>query len=189
MTFDFLAARLTMVESQVRTSDVTDLAIQDAMRLAPREALCSADKAQMAYVDAAFEYAPGKFLMRPREMGKLLQAIKPVAGERALVIAAPYAAQVLSLIGLTVDSAEPGAKLKSGAAYDVIITEGAVDDVPAAWTSALAEGGRLGVVQRSGPVGKARLYTCCEGRCAWREVFDATPPYLAGFEPKSQFAF
>ena len=38
MTFDYQAARLTMVESQVRTSDVTDLCVQDAMRLAPREA-------------------------------------------------------------------------------------------------------------------------------------------------------
>jgi hypothetical protein len=37
MTFDYLAARLTMVESQVRTSDVTDLHVQDAMRIAPRE--------------------------------------------------------------------------------------------------------------------------------------------------------
>ena len=44
MTFDYQAARLTMVESQVRTSDVTDLHVQDAMRIAPREALCPAGK-------------------------------------------------------------------------------------------------------------------------------------------------
>ena len=44
MTFDYQAARLTMVESQVRTSDVTDLHVQDAMRLAARESLVPADK-------------------------------------------------------------------------------------------------------------------------------------------------
>ena len=56
---DFQAARLTMVESQVRTNDVTDLAIQDAMRLAPRETLLPAAKAQIAYAEAEIEYAPG----------------------------------------------------------------------------------------------------------------------------------
>ena len=76
MTFDFRAARLTMVESQVRTADVTDLAITDAMRTAPREGLCP-DKAGLAYADAEIEYAPGLYLMRPREIGKLLQAVQP----------------------------------------------------------------------------------------------------------------
>lgn len=189
MTFDYLAARLTMVESQVRTSDVTDLGVQDAMRLAPREALCPPDKAPVAYADAEIEYAPGRYLMRPREIGKLLQAIKPAPGQSALAIGAPYAAQVLALIGLEVEAVEPDAALNPGARYDVIVTEGAVAEIPAAWTEALAEGGRLGVVLRQGPVGKARLYTCCEGHAVWREVFDSTPPYLPGFEPKAQFAF
>ena len=34
---DFAAARLNMVESQVRTADVTDVRIHDAMRALPRE--------------------------------------------------------------------------------------------------------------------------------------------------------
>jgi len=189
MTFDFQAARLTMVESQVRTSDVTDLGVQDAMRLAPREALCPPDKAHIAYADAELEYAPGRYLMRPREIGKLLQAIKPLAGQKALAIGAPYAAQVLALIGLEVESAEPDAQLNSGARFDVIVTEGAVAEIPSAWIAALAEGGRMGVVVRRGPVGKARLYACREGHAVSREVFDATPPFLPGFEPKPQFAF
>jgi protein-L-isoaspartate(D-aspartate) O-methyltransferase len=189
MTFDFQAARMTMVESQVRTSDVTDLGVQDAMRLAPREALCPPDKMSIAYADAELEYAPGRYLMRPREIGKLLQAVKPVAGQRALALGAPYAAQVLALIGLEVEAIEPDAKLKAGARYDVIVTEGAVTQTPADWTAALAEGGRLGLVVREGPVGKARLYSRREGQIVWREVFDATPPFLPGFEPRPQFAF
>ncbi len=87
MTFDYQAARLTMVESQVRTSDVTDLHVQDAMRLAPRESLCPAGKQEVAYADAEIEYAPGLFLLRPRAIGKLLQALKPRPHEAALAIA------------------------------------------------------------------------------------------------------
>ena len=188
MSFDFEAARLTMVESQVRTSDVTDLRVQDAMRLAPRESLCPPDKALIAYADAELEYAPGRYLMRPREMGKLLQALKPQPGERALAVGAPYGALVLGLIGLQVDQAEAGAKPQAGD-YDVILCEGAVAEVPEAWGAALAEGGRMGVVVRSGPVGKARLYARREGRVAWLEIFDSTPSYLPGLEPKPQFAF
>ncbi len=189
MTFDIQAARLTMVESQVRTSDVTDLAVQDAMRLAPRETLCPPDKANIAYADAEIEYAPGRYLMRPREVGKLLQALGPCSGEKALAIGAPYAAMVLRLIGLEVDEIDTSAKPKAGARYDVAICEAAVADVPAAWTGALAEGGRLAVVARQTAVGKARLYVRHEGHAGWREVFDATPPYAPGFEPKPQFAF
>ena len=35
MSFDFAAARLTMIDSQVRTNDVPDFSIQTAMGAAP----------------------------------------------------------------------------------------------------------------------------------------------------------
>ncbi|HUO23320.1 MAG TPA: protein-L-isoaspartate O-methyltransferase [Caulobacteraceae bacterium] len=187
MTFDYQAARLTMVESQVRTNDVTDLTLQDAMRLAPRETLLPPQKALTAYADTEIEYAPGRYLMRPRDVAKLLQALKPVAGEKALAIGAPYAAMVLGLMGLTVDQIEVDGQPQG--AYDVIITEGAVAEVPAAWTAALADRGRLGVVVRETAAGKARIYVSTDGRVAWREVFDSHPPYAPGMAPKAQFAF
>jgi protein-L-isoaspartate(D-aspartate) O-methyltransferase len=190
MSFDFRAARLNMVESQVRTADVTDLAITDAMRDVAREALVPPAKAAIAYGDLEVEYAPGLHLMRPRYVGKLLQALQPRSGERALCIAAPYAAVVLEAMGLQVtrqDGDEAGKPPRGE--FDVILTEGAVAEVPAAWAKALADGGRLGVVVRAGPLGKTRLYLREGERVGSREVFDATPPFLPGFEPKPQFAF
>jgi protein-L-isoaspartate(D-aspartate) O-methyltransferase len=167
MTFDYKAARLTMVESQVRTSDVTDLHVQDAMRIAPREALCPADKKAIAYADAEIEYAPGLYLLRPRAVGKLLQALRPTPGERGLAIAAPYAALVMREIGLKVDEI-PADGAPAPGAYDVVIAEGAVSAVPQAWRGALAPGGRLAAIVREGP---------------------AAASVLPGFEPKPQFAF
>ncbi len=191
MTFDFAAARTNMVESQVRTSDVTDYAIQDAMRAAPREELCPPEKRGLAYADAEAPCGDGRWLMRPREIAKLLQAIRPRPGERALAIAAPYGAAVLEIIGLTVDRLEEGdlSVPPRGRVYDVIVCEGAVAAVPAAWLGALAEGGRLGVVERTGPVGKARLYARTDGSVGGREVFDASTSILPGFEVKAAFAF
>lgn len=188
MTFDYQAARLTMVESQVRTSDVTDLCVQDAMRLAPREALCPAGKKELAYADTEIEYAPGLWLLRPRSIGKLLQALKPRPQEAALAIAAPYGAQVLKQIGCACDEIAAD-KTPAKGRYQVIVAEGAVNEVPASWCAALAEGGRLAVIVRHGPMGKARLYERCGGQIVWREVFDAAAPFLPGLEPKAQFAF
>ena len=188
MTFDYQAARLTMVESQVRTSDVTDLHVQDAMRVVPRESVCPADKRGLAYADAEIEYAPGLWLLRPRAIGKLLQTLRPRPGETALAIAAPYGAMVLKQIGCAVDEIAADhtpAKDK----YAVIVVEGAVNAVPASWCAALARGGRLALIVRQGPMGKARLYERIDGQIAWREVFDAAAPFLPGFEPKAQFAF
>jgi protein-L-isoaspartate(D-aspartate) O-methyltransferase len=71
-----------MVESQMRVSDVTDLPLQDALRVVARENCIPADKAFLAYADAEVEYAPGRWLLRPRDVAKLLQALRraPVNG-------------------------------------------------------------------------------------------------------------
>ncbi len=190
MSTDFAAARLNMVESQIRTADVTDLPLQDALRVVARESVVPAGKAYLAYAEVEVEYAPGRWLLRPRDVGKLLQYLKPRAGEKALAIAAPYAAAVLEAMGLSVTRLD-GDDLKSpaGAGYDVIICEGAVGAAPAAWTKALAIGGRLGVVERAGPVGHATIYVHAEDGVGRRTVFDSTPPVLAGFSVEPGFAF
>jgi protein-L-isoaspartate(D-aspartate) O-methyltransferase len=189
MTFDFAAARQNMVDCQVRPADVTDLAILDAMGAVEREKLCSPGKAALAYADVEIPCGDGRFLMRPREVGKLLQALKPRPGERVLAIAAPYAAAVLQAMGLNVEQLDSGDPVRGKGGYDLVISEGAVSSTPPAWLAALGVGGRLGVVERDGPVGKARLYLNGEAGIGAREVFDATPPMLPGFERKPQFAF
>jgi len=213
MTLEFAAARENMVENQVRTNDVTDLGVQDAMRAVRRERLCPPARLHLAYAEAPVEYAPGYCLMEPRDVAKLLQGLRPRPDERALAIAAPYAAAVLSVMGLkTVLRLPPGlaagdlvahltedgvptvtgdlAAVDEHGPYDLIVVEGAVDHAPAAWTDMLHLGGRLGVIERRGPVGRARLYTrSLENVVSVRTLFDATPPMLPGFEPAPAFQF
>ena len=190
MTFDFAAARQNMVDCQVRTADVTDFTIQDAMLAVERETLCPPERRSLAYADAEIPCGDGLWMMRPRDIGKLLQALRPQAGERALAIAAPYGAAVLEAMGLTAERMTDAAGgPPPGGPYDVIICEGAVSATPAAWLAALAPGGRLGVVERAGPVGKAKLHVNGEGGLGVREVFDSTPPFIPGFGPKPAFAF
>jgi protein-L-isoaspartate(D-aspartate) O-methyltransferase len=187
MSADFAAERDIMVDTQVRPQDVTDLAIQDAMRAFPRERLTPPGKAWLAYADSEIEYAPGRWMLRPRDVAKLLQAVRPRAGERALAIAAPYAAEILTLMDLTVSRLD-GHDLKSiTGAYDLIVCEGAIAAAPESWKAALAIGGRLGVVEREGPVGRAVLYLRAEATKGSRALFDCTPPVMAGFEAEHGF--
>jgi protein-L-isoaspartate(D-aspartate) O-methyltransferase len=189
MSVDLAAQRYNMVESQVRPADVTDYAIQDAMAAAPRERLLPADKAYLAYADAEAEYAPGRWLLKPRDVGKLLQGIRPRAGERALAICAPYAAMLLEAMGLSVTLLDDGDLKAPAGVYDVIVCEGGVASVPPGWTAALAPGGRLGVVVREGVVGRALLYVRSEAGVGDRDLFDCAQPILPGFEPAAGFAF
>ena len=208
---DLVSARKAMVDSQVRTSDVTDVAIHKAMLKTPREDFCAPDRAFSAYADAIVPIAAGRSLMQAREVGKLLQALRPKAGERALAIAAPYAAALMADMGLEVEAQESdpavaaalepalkaarvattvqGLAEPSRSDWDLIISEGAVAAVPASWLAALKPGGRLAVVERDGPVGHARLFVkAASGAISSRDLFDATPPVLAGFEKRPTFA-
>lgn len=186
MSADFTTARLNMVEAQVRTQDVTDTAIHDAMRAIAREALVPAGRGYAAYADTEVEYAPGRYLLKPRDVSKMLQELHPQPFERALAIAAPYAAAVLEHIGLTVERHD-GEDLRAIPAgpYDVIVCEGAVTEAPAAWIEALAPNGRLAVIERNGPAGEAVIYLHTGAR---RSLFDAMPPVLPGFQRERRFA-
>jgi protein-L-isoaspartate(D-aspartate) O-methyltransferase len=189
MSADFTAERTIMVDSQVRTQDVTDLAIIDAMRAVQRESLTPEGKAYQAYADAEIQYAPGRWMLRPRDVSKLLQCLRPRAGERALAISAPYAAAVLSALGLQVSERDAGDTAAIEGRYDLIVCEGAVARAPVAWADALADGGRLGLVERDGPVGRAMLYLRAGETVGSRALFDSTPPVLAGFEARRGFTF
>lgn len=202
---DLVSARKNMVDSQVRTSDVTDTSIHAAMLSTPREDFCAPGRAFVAYADAVAPIAPGRSLMRSREIAKLLQALRPKPGERALAIAAPYAAALMAHMGAEVEAQESDARVAavvapaleaagvkltvqdlaqpSGGDWDIIVSEGAVGTTPQAWVDALKVGGRLAVVERAGPIGQARLFVrLAGGGLSSRILFDASPELLAGFD-------
>ncbi len=184
---DFTAARLNMVDSQVRTQDVTDVRLHDAMGSIAREQFVPADRTHLAYADLEVEYAPGRWLLKPRDLAKLLQALRPMPGERALAISAPYAAAVMAALGVEVTRTEAGEPLPTGD-FDIVVCEGAVGAVPEAWQRAMAMNGRIGIVERDGPVGKACLYGRTASGIGRRELFDSFSPLLAGFETHRDFS-
>ena len=117
--------------------------------------------------------------------------MRPQAGERALAIAAPYAAMVMEAMGAAVTRLDDGDLTSPTGAYDVVVCEGAVDPGAAGVDrGAGASGGRLGVVRARAAWSAGRCSTCAaRPASARRDLFDCAPPIMAGFEPVSGFAF
>lgn len=207
---DFAAARKVMVDSQVRVNDVTDRALQAALLAVPRERFLPSERAYSAYAEIEPEIAGGRRLMLARDLSKLLMALDAKPGETALALAAPYAAAVLARLGLDSTAqesddavfavvgevlAQEGVRMVTAplnapadGGYDVIVCEGAVPGRPEAWLKVLNVGGRMAVVERTGPVGKAVLYVRGEQGVSRRELFNAAPPMLAELSPVPIFA-
>ena len=215
--FEYDIARDQMVESQIRTSDVTDLGVLKAFRSVPREAFVPKSKKALAYADSHVELADGRFMLRPRDFAKLVQAADIAPSDVVLDIAcgrgystAIIAALAETVIGLEVtdeqveraseilvaqdvmNAAVIKGDLKSGAAehgpFDVIFVNGAITDIPETWTRQLNEGGRLVTVVDQGAVGHACVFTKAGDTLGERLEFDAQVPLLPQFEKQAEFA-
>ena len=77
MTADFRELRVNMVDTQIRTTDVTDLAVLDAFLAVPREEFVPAHRRELAYIDEdqlLAETAEGaRYLMEPSPAARLVQ--------------------------------------------------------------------------------------------------------------------
>src|ERR1700732_4707479 len=85
---DFQAVRRAMVDGQVRTNDVTNLGLIDAMLEIPREAFVPAHLAALAYLDRDIELQAGngaaRYLLKPVVTARLIQAADIGTTDRVL---------------------------------------------------------------------------------------------------------
>jgi len=173
------AARLAMIDGQIRPADVTDARILAAFEAVPREVFVPTATRALAYADVPVEVAQGRFLIEPRCFAKLLQLAAITADDRILDVgcATGYSAAVLARLGGRVVALEQDADLmriasqalatttvvlaqgalidgvRGEAPFDVIVVEGAIEQTPETLLSQLAEGGRLVAVMNDGPPG------------------------------------
>jgi protein-L-isoaspartate(D-aspartate) O-methyltransferase len=215
---DYAIARQHMVDSQVRTNRVTDERLIEAIRSLPRERFVPERARTRAYLDDDVEIAPGRYLMEPMVTARLIQAAEAKADDMVLVVGAGtgYAAALLARLAHTVVAleSEPAlaqrasavfaelsidtavvveSALNAGCAkhepYNVILLEGAVEQVPAALTSQLADGGRMVGVLLDRGVGRATLWMKTGTALSHRVLFDANVAPLPGFAAPARFVF
>ena len=142
------AARRAMIDSQLRVSGVNDAAVLAAIGKVARENFVPAEARGHAYIDRAIPLGQNRALAAPLVHGMMLSEALPRPGERVLVVTAgsTYLSALVEAMGALVDSVDAAAvaKAKRGAApYDLVLIDGAIEQLPGALADALAEGGRV----------------------------------------------
>ena len=215
---DYATQRFNMVETQVRTADVTDTRIHAALLAVAREQFVPAARRATAYADVPVEVAQGRYLLDPRSFAKLIQLASLKPTDRVLDVACGtgYSSVVLGKIVKSVTALEQDADLvriasdmvpaagatnvtvvqggltegvRAQAPFDAIFIEGGVESVPESLLSQLAEGGRLVAILVEKGQGRAHLFVREKGRAGSRADFDATMPLLGGFRKVVGFVF
>jgi protein-L-isoaspartate(D-aspartate) O-methyltransferase len=107
---DFEAARVKMVDNQIRTTDVTSHSVLTAFLTVQRELFVPEKSRPLAYVDNDIEIAPAadgkppRFLMEPSPLAKLLQLAAVTEDDSVLEVGCGtgYASALLSMLAASV---------------------------------------------------------------------------------------
>lgn len=212
----FEAMRHAMVASQLRPNAVNDPRVVAAMASLPREAFLPADRADIAYRDTAIPLGGGRQSNLPLATGRLLTEAYLTPGDRVLLIGAAtgYTAALLAGLVASVVAVESSPDLAAmardalagvanvqlvegaladghaaTAPYDVLIIDGAVEQVPDALVEQVAPGGRVvaGIVER----GVTRLVSGrrTDGGFGLAAFLDTDCVVLPGFDRPKPFRF
>jgi protein-L-isoaspartate(D-aspartate) O-methyltransferase len=213
---DYQTRRKTMVDTQIRPSDVTKFPIIEAFLSVPREKFVPDGKREAAYIGENFKIGQSRVILEPRTLAKLLDALDIRNDELVLDIGPGlgYSSAVISpmaevVIAVEDDSSmaneaeeiltEVGAdnvviqigKLEDGAPehgpYDVIILQGGVEKIPSSILNQLKNGGRVGAIFVEEGLGTAKIGFKLNDKINWRYSFNAAAPVLPGFFKQKDF--
>lgn len=179
------AGREQMIAQQVRTWEVLDRRVLDAMQRVPRALFVSSAWRSLAYADCELPLPCGKRMLTPMLVGRMLQALEVEAGEQVLEIGtgSGYLSACLAAMGARVRTLElheeiarlargnlltagvdgvealtgDGAALVTESAYEAIVLTGSLPVYDTRFERALRPGGRLFAVVGQAPVMEARL--------------------------------
>lgn len=206
-----------MVDTQIRPSDVTKFPIIDAMLHVPRETFVPDHLREAAYVGENLDIGGGRVMLEPRTLAKMLDALEIQPDQVALDIGCGlgYSTAVLAhlcdfVVGVEDDEtrAEEAQTLLSGQGtdnaavmtgplaegatksgpYDIIMLQGAVEEVSAPLLDQLRDGGRIACVFAEGSLGVVKIGHKIDGVVNWRFGFNAGAPVLPGFKKQPAFA-
>jgi protein-L-isoaspartate(D-aspartate) O-methyltransferase len=208
-----------MVKQQVRAWDVLDKRVLDMLESLPRESFVPARYRNVAYADTQIPLAHGEVMMAPSVEGRALQALNPLASERALEVGTGsgfFAACLAKLsrevvtVDIHADFTETAAKtLKSlglknlkletrdGSRLDwlnerfhVIAVTGSLPVYEPLYADRLEVGGRLFVIAGQAPVMEALLVTrTAEDAWSRESLFETDLPPLVNAVTPRTFLF
>ena len=182
---DTLSARRQMVDQQIRTWEVLDPRVLDALAAVPREAFVPPAYRELAFADTPIPIGFGHYMLAPVLQGRILQALGPGATDSVLEVGTGtgYLAACLSMLASSTHSIDIHAEFTATAAanlravpqapvqletrdafdgapfgeYDVIAVTGSLPVYDTRFERALRVGGRLFAIVGAAPVMDAIL--------------------------------
>lgn len=208
----------SMITGQIMPNKVNDPQVLEAFRTIPREVFVPKALKEVAYVDGELEVAPGRFILEPMVMARLVSIAKIEAEDVVLDVgcATGYSAAILSRLANVVVATEQDPELVEQATqnlanleienaaviertlcegclkqgpFNVIMIAGGVEEMPKGLTGQLAEGGRLVMVKLGNGIGRGHVITRTGNKLEGKDIFDAQAQLLPGFEKKKSFKF
>jgi protein-L-isoaspartate(D-aspartate) O-methyltransferase len=169
---DYAVLRTWMVESQLRSRDITDPRVLDAFLAVPRHEFVPPDQREQAYDDCPLPIGEGQTISQPYMVAAMTQALSLTGIETVLEVGtgSGYQAAILARLAARVYTIEQIAELSlaarerldrlgfanitclvgdgsqgyaEAAPYDGILVAAGAPRVPAPLTEQLGEGGRL----------------------------------------------
>ena len=215
---DTVAARQQMVDQQIRTWEVLDRRVLDALAAVPREAFVPESYRELAFADAPIPVGFGQSMLAPNIQGRILQALGINASDSALEVGTGtgYLSACLSLLAVATHSidiypeftaaatanlrAVPQARVRFETRdafspaplgeYDVIAVTGSMPVYDARFERALRLGGRLFAVIGSAPVMEAILVRRVDdGEWIRESLFETVIDPLINATPAQGFVF
>lgn len=208
--------RRAMVASQLRTTSVNDARVVAVMSEVPRERFVPAERRALAYVDTPVPLGGGRALNPPMVTGRLLTEAAVTPADHVLVVGAAtgYAAALLAGLAGSVVAVESDAALVAAmrdalaveaavtvvegplaaggpdqAPFDLILIDGAVEDVPEALRAQLKPSGRIALVLADDGVTRLAIGRSTGDAIAFQVFADAEAVSLPGFERPRKFSF
>lgn len=208
------AARAAMVASQLRTSGVSDARVVAAMADVAREDYLPESQRAFAYRDRSLPLGNGRMQNPPLATGLLLTEARIAPGEKVLIVggAGGYAAALVTQLGAVATMVEEDADLAAlarsalgdtvtlvegplaagapvNAPYDLLLIDGAVEEIPDTLAGQLREGGRVvtGLIDR----GVTRIASGVRSGTGvgLASIFDVECAPLPGFAKPRGFQF
>jgi protein-L-isoaspartate(D-aspartate) O-methyltransferase len=187
-------ARKAMIDSQLRTSGINEPFVLSRMGTVPREDFVPENVRSVAYMDRSLPLGDGRLLASPAAHGRLLAEANPRAGDRALVVenGNGYLAELVRPLVASLDTRDcadlAGGSFR-GDPYDLVLIDGAIEDVPRALVRTVADNGRVvtGLIENGVPrlaVGRKAGDTL-----AFDRVADTSLPFLPAFARKKEWSF